>query len=122
MLDDWVEVLSIRFPLFYAFFSVALELLLLVFKIGLSLLSLSKLASEVLFPLSLLLLHLFLELFHIIHVNILSKLAVAVLLFLQSCQLLLPGFLEFLLFFKFLLLFTSSPLNLVLQRFFVLML
>lgn len=122
VLNDRVEVLSVRFPFFQAFLSVTLELLVLVLQVSLRLFSLCELSSEFLLSLLLLLLHLPLQLISILLVDILSEFLLIGLFLLESGQLIFPGFFELMIVFKFLLFLTSSSFHLVFQWLFILLL
>lgn len=120
--DDWVEIFSVWLPFFQAFLSIALELLVLVLQVSLSLFSLCELSSEFLFSLLLFLLHLPLQLISILLVNILSELILVRLFLFKRGQLFFPCFLELMVIFKFLVFLTSSSFHLVFQWLFILLL
>lgn len=58
MLDNRIEVLTVRLPLLQTFLSVTLELLVLVLDVSFCLLGLGQFAQELIFSLLLLFLHL----------------------------------------------------------------
>jgi len=120
MLDDGIEVLSVRLPLFETLFSIAFELFVLVLNVGLRLLGLCQLPQEFFLPLVLLFLHLTLQLVCVLLVQILPEAFVIRLFFLQSGQLFFPSLFEFLVVLYFMLFFASPPFDLVLERLFIL--
>jgi len=58
MLDNGIEVLTVRLPLLQTFLSVTLELLVLILDVSFCLLGLCQFAQEFIFSLQLLFLHL----------------------------------------------------------------
>lgn len=122
MLDNRIQVLAVCLPLLETFLSIALELFVLVLDVRLSFFGLGQFAQEFLFSLLLLFLHLSLELISVLLVHVLPELLLIRLPFLQRAQLLLPGLLELVVIFNFLLFLAPPSLHLVLQRLLVLLL
>lgn len=105
VLDDGIKVLPVGLPLGQALLCIALELPVLVFVVSFCEFSLLQLSSEMLLPISLLLLHLPLQVFGILECDVLANVVVLALLVLQSANLFFPSLFELLVVLQLLLLF-----------------
>lgn len=115
-----VKVFPIRLPLFEALLSIALELLILIFKSWFSLLGLIKLFSIVFLFLRHFLWHLPLQIFSVFIINILSVFLLVLLFLFEIGKFVLPCLFEFFILLSLSFLFSLAPLYLVLQRLLIL--
>lgn len=95
MLDDWVYIFSISFPLFQTFLCIRFKLFLLILQVRLYFICLLKFSSDLLFSLSLFLLHLTLKLILILFNHLFSKIFIFLLFILKIRQFSLPSLFKF---------------------------
>ena len=121
MLDDWVQILAIIWPLFCTFLCVTAELLFFVLLKSFNFFSFIELSSKIIFPRSLFLIHLTLQIILVFFYLIFPKFFLLILFLFKISQFWVPCLLKSLIVFEFPLFFRFSFVNLVLQRLLILL-
>jgi len=121
MFDDWMYVFSISLPLFQAFLCIRFKLFLLILQVRLYFICLLKFSSDLLFPLSLFLLHLTLNLSLIFFNHLFSKILIFLLFIFKIRQFSLPSLFKLQIVFLLGFFIIISFFNLIFQRLFILL-